>query len=169
MTDTRIWLEDVEGSEALDWVRARNAEKAADLAATPEFARVKDRITAILDSDDKIPEVSKIGAHYYNFWKDAQHERGIWRRTTLESYRTENPDWETVLDVDALNEAEGENWVWHGVSVLPGADQEYRLAMIHLSRGAPTRRIPGVRPAHPPVRRGRLLPSRVQGRHLLDR
>ncbi|WP_434081395.1 prolyl oligopeptidase family serine peptidase [Sanguibacter sp. Z1732] len=135
MTDTRIWLEDVAGSEALDWVRARNAEKAADLAATPEFARAKDRITAILDSDDKIPEVSKIGAHYYNFWKDAQHERGIWRRTTLESYRTENPDWETVLDVDALNEAEQENWVWHGVSVLPGADQEYRLAMIHLSRG----------------------------------
>jgi len=135
VTDTRTWLEDVDGDDALEWVRARNAENAADLAATEEFGRLKDRILSILDSEDKIPEVRKIGPFYYNFWKDAQHERGIWRRTTLESYRTENPDWETVLDVDALNEAEGENWVWHGASVLPGEHEEYRLAMVHLSRG----------------------------------
>ena len=135
MTDPRIWLEDVDGEEALDWVRARNAEQAADLAGTPEFAQIKERITAILDSEDKIPEVSKIGEYYYNFWRDAEHERGIWRRTTLESYRSAEPQWETVLDIDALNEAEDENWVWHGASVLPGEHEEYRLAMVSLSRG----------------------------------
>lgn len=133
--DTRIWLEEVEGTEALDWVRARNAEQAATLASSDEFTATKERITAILDSDQKIPDVSKIGDYYYNFWKDAEHERGLWRRTSLASYRSDDPDWETVLDIDALNAAEGENWVWHGASVLPGKDSEYRLAMISLSRG----------------------------------
>lgn len=133
--DTRIWLEDVEGKEALDWVRARNDEQAATLAGTEEFTRTADRIAAILDSEDKIPAVTKIGDYYYNFWKDADHERGLWRRTTLDSYRQAEPEWETVLDVDALNEAESENWVWHGAGVLPGQDEDYRLAMVHLSRG----------------------------------
>lgn len=134
-TDPRIWLEDVEGAQALEWVKARNAENAADLAANPEFTGIRDRILQILDSEDKLPEVTKVGPYFYNFWRDASHERGIWRRTTLESYRTATPQWETVLDIDALNAAEGENWVWHGASVLPGADEEYRLAMVHLSRG----------------------------------
>ena len=64
-------------------------------------------IRAILDSDQKIPGVQKIGDHYYNFWKDKQHERGLWRRTTLDEYRKPQPKWETVLDLDALNKAEG--------------------------------------------------------------
>ena len=133
--DTRIWLEDVEGKEALDWVRARNSEQAAALASTPEFTQTVDQIVAILDSEEKIPAVTKIGDYYYNFWKDADHERGLWRRTTLDSYRQAEPEWETVLDVDALNEAESENWVWHGAGVLAGKDEDYRLAMVHLSRG----------------------------------
>ncbi|WP_235856794.1 prolyl oligopeptidase family serine peptidase [Occultella glacieicola] len=132
--DPYAWLEDVEGEQQLDWVRARNSEQAATLAGTPEFAAMKARTLGILDSEEKIPDVSKIGDFYYNFWKDADHERGLWRRTTLESYRTVEPAWETVLDLDALNEAEGENWVWHGASVLRG-DEEYRLAIVDLSRG----------------------------------
>ncbi len=135
MTDTRIWLEDVDSAEALDWVKARNSEKAEEVASTESFAQVKDRILATLDSEEKIPAVSKVGDYYYNFWTDADHERGLWRRTSLESYRTDNPDWEIVLDVDALNEAEGENWVWHGATVLPGENDEYRLAIVDLSRG----------------------------------
>ena len=105
--DPYTWLEEVGSDRALDWVRARNAEGAADLAASPEFASTRDQILDILDSDAKIPDVSKVGDYYYNFWRDADHERGLWRRTTLESYRTAEPDWETVLDIDALNEAEG--------------------------------------------------------------
>lgn len=136
--DPYAWLEDVEGTEALAWVRERNGEKAAELAATPSFAATKQRIRAILDSDEKIPDVTRRGDHLYNFWKDAEHERGIWRRTTLDSYRTDDPDWETVLDLDALNEAEGENWVWHGASAwrgTPGSPDAYRYVLIDLSRG----------------------------------
>lgn len=133
--DPYTWLEEVEGEHALDWVRARNAEGAADLAASPKFASTREQILDVLDSDAKIPDVSKVGEHYYNFWRDADHERGLWRRTTLESYRTAEPDWETVLDVDALNEAEGENWVWHGASVLRSGPDAYRRAIVDLSRG----------------------------------
>ena len=130
--DPRLWLEDVEGDDALAWVRERNAQTTSTLAATEEFTSTQAALRAVLDSDAKIPDVSKIGDHLYNFWKDSTHVRGLWRRTTLESYRTAEPEWETVLDVDALGEAEGESWVWHGASILRPA---YRKALVSLSRG----------------------------------
>jgi prolyl oligopeptidase len=134
--DPYLWLEEVEGREALTWVQGRNAETAATIEATNEFARTEQAIREVLDSDDKIPDVSKIGEHYYNFWRDAQHERGVWRRTTLDSYRTDHPEWELVLDLDALGEAEGQSWVWHGASVLrPAPGGEWRHALVDLSPG----------------------------------
>lgn len=133
--DPYAWLEDIDGDAQLAWVRDRNAEEAAALAATPGFIASKQRIRDILDSDAKIPSVVRRGAHLYNFWRDAEHERGLWRRTTLESYRTDSPQWETVLDLDALAEAEGENWVWHGATVWPGGPEPHRRALVQLSRG----------------------------------
>ncbi|MBD8080150.1 prolyl oligopeptidase family serine peptidase [Cellulosimicrobium arenosum] len=140
-SDPYLWLEDVEGEEALAWVRARNAEVADTLEAAPAFAGTEAAIREVLDSDAKIPEVSKIGEHYYNFWRDAGHERGLWRRTTLASYRSDAPDWETVLDLDALAAEEGESWVWHGASVLRptptqlAAGEPWRHALVELSPG----------------------------------
>src|SRR5690606_15798454 len=99
---------------------------------TPEFRQLEADILAILDSDAKIPYVSEMDGMYYNFWKDAEHERGIWRRTTLEEYRKPDPKWETVIDLDALNAAEGENWVWHGSNCLRPA---YERCLVALSRG----------------------------------
>ena len=130
--DPHAWLEDVEGERQLAWVKQRNASTEAELATTPEFKRLEAEILAILDSDAKIPAVEKIGAHYYNFWKDAQHQRGLWRRTTLAEYRKDKPAWETVIDLDALNKAEGENWVWHGADCLKPA---YERCLVALSRG----------------------------------
>src|SRR5690606_9044735 len=89
-------------------------------------------IRAILDSDAKIPGVEKIGGYYYNFWKDKQHERGVWRRTTLDEYRKPEPKWETVLDLDALNKAEDAKWVWHGADCLK---PKYQRCLIALSPG----------------------------------
>ena len=134
--DPYAWLEDVSGETSLDWVKARNAKTEAELAATPEFKTLEADIRAILDSDAKIPGVEKIGDHYYNFWKDRQHERGLWRRTTLAEYRKSQPKWETVLDLDALNIAEGrkneEKWVWHGADCLRPA---YERCLVALSPG----------------------------------
>ncbi len=130
--DPYAWLEEVEGQKQLDWVRGVNAKAEAEIAATPAFKQLESDIRAILDSDAKIPGVQKIGDYYYNFWKDKQHERGVWRRTTLAEYRKAQPQWETVLDLDALNKAEDKNWVWHGADCRK---PDYTRCLIALSRG----------------------------------
>ncbi|MBG6239699.1 prolyl oligopeptidase [Mycetocola sp. CAN_C7] len=130
--DPYLWLEDIDSEAALTWVRARNAETLGSLGSTDAFARTEEAILGVLDSDAKLPFVQKLGEFYYNFWTDPEHERGVWRRTSLKQYRSAEPEWETVLDIDALNLAEGEDWVWHGVSVLKPA---YRRALIDLSHG----------------------------------
>ena len=130
--DTYAWLEDVTGDKPLAWVKEQNAKAEARLAQSPQFKEMEAGIRAVLDSDTKIPGVEKIGDYYYNFWKDKQHERGVWRRTTLVEYRKAEPLWETVLDLDALNKAEGENWVWHGANCLR---PQYTRCLIALSRG----------------------------------
>ncbi|BDZ43009.1 hypothetical protein GCM10025865_23080 [Paraoerskovia sediminicola] len=126
------WLEDVDGPRALEWVRARNADTATDLASTRSFEHTRARTREILDSDAKIPAAAWAGGLLYNFWRDGDHPRGVWRRTTPESYRTDAPEWETVLDLDALSADEGESWVWHGASILR---PDCRRALVSLSPG----------------------------------
>ncbi|MFD2399541.1 prolyl oligopeptidase family protein [Prauserella oleivorans] len=130
--DPYLWLEDVTGDRALEWVRARNTETARALTGGDRFELLRGQLRDVLDADDRIPYVVRRGDHLYNFWRDASHPRGLWRRTTLEEYRKPEPRWELLLDVDALAEAEGENWVWQGASVLrPG----FRRCLVELSRG----------------------------------
>jgi len=130
--DPFLWLEDVQGDRALEWARAQNALTQRELEASPQFQPIHDRLLAIYDSSARIPAVGKHGAFFYNFWRDAQHPRGLWRRTTLAEYRQENPVWETVLDLDALAAAEKENWVWKETNWLrPGHDR----CLLSLSRG----------------------------------
>ena len=130
--DAHLWLEEVAGEKPLEWVKARNVVTDAALASTPVFKQLEGDIRAILDSDAKIPGVYKMGDHYYNFWKDKNHERGLWRRTSLAEYRKSQPQWENILDLDALNAAEGENWVWGGARCLR---PEYQRCLVALSRG----------------------------------
>ena len=131
--DPYRWLEDVTGTEALDWVRARNEVTLAALSGGARFASLRAEAREVLDADDRIPFARRRGEFLYNFWQDAEHPKGLWRRTTLEEYRTDRPAWEILLDVDALAAQEEENWVWQGASVLrPGG---YRQALVHLSRG----------------------------------
>jgi prolyl oligopeptidase len=130
-TDPFLWLEDVTSERALEWVRAWNAVSTEELS-DDEFRVLDERLKNILDSDQKIPYVTRIGAYYYNLWTDADHPRGLWRRTVPESYAKPPTQWETVLDLDALGAREGESWVWRGAVVLkPDADR----ALIRLSRG----------------------------------
>lgn len=129
--DPHAWLEDVEGEPQLRWARERNAAAAAVLE-TARFEGLRAGMLEVLNSEERIPEVVKHGGFLYNFWRDASHERGVWRRTTPESFATPDPQWDVLLDVDALGAVEGTNWVWQGVDLLP---PDYRLALVRLSRG----------------------------------
>ena len=131
-SDPHQWLEAVEDQKALGWVLERNDKSVAHIAQSEEFTQLKERLQTISDSKDQIPYVSKHGEYFYNFWRDNENPRGIWRRTTMESYQTENISWETVLDLDALSTTEEENWVWHGSDCLPPAET---LCIVSLSRG----------------------------------
>ncbi|MFN9877124.1 MAG: S9 family peptidase, partial [Planctomycetota bacterium] len=126
------WLEDVTGDKSLDWVRARNKVSQGALESDPGFAKLKTDLLAILDSDARIPMVSKHGDYLYNFWRDKKNPRGLWRRTTMEEYVKTEPKWEVLLDLDALGKAENENWVWGGGQLLR---PDYKRAMVSLSRG----------------------------------
>jgi len=129
--DPYLWLEDVGGEKALAWVRERNAESAKAIEG-PGFPELEKRILGILDSEERIPTVERLGKHLYNFWKDARNPRGLWRRTTLEEFRKARPAWETVLDLDALGAAENESWVWKAAGCKR---PEYRRCLLELSRG----------------------------------
>ncbi len=126
------WLEDVTGDKAIDWVKARNAKTLARYTNSDEFKNLESDLLAILDSNERIPFVSKKGNYFYNFWRDKKNVRGLWRRTTLEEYQKREPAWEVILDLDKLAEEEKENWVWKSASLLR---PDYDRALISLSRG----------------------------------
>ncbi len=130
--DPNLWLEAVDSDEALGWVRERNAATTGELAETELFAELKRAVLAVLDSDDRIPFVTRRGAHYFNFWQDAKNPRGLWRRTSFEQYVQDEPEWDVLLDLDELGRQENENWVWKGATfLLP----ERRYCLVSLSRG----------------------------------
>ena len=130
--DPYLWLEDVEGEEALTWVEAQNEQSVGYLESLGTFGGLNDRNLEILNSDDRIASPGLRGDHVFNFWRDANNQRGLWRRTTLDDYISGDPDWEIILDLDALADAEGEDWVWKGASCLR---PDYRLCALYLSRG----------------------------------
>jgi prolyl oligopeptidase len=129
--DPHIWLEDIEGEAALAWVEAQNAKTMARFGG-PAFAAETDMLAAIFDRPDNIPYVTRRKGMLFNFWRDAAHPRGIWRRTSMEEFIKDEPSWEVLLDLDALAATEGEDWVWHGSSTLP---PEHDRALLRLSRG----------------------------------
>ena len=126
------WLEDVEGDDAMAWVRERNERAESTLFLDPTFERIKQSTLDVLEADDRIAYPSRHGDLVHNFWTDARHRRGLLRRTTWADYRAGAPEWETILDIDALCEAETESWVFHGSSTRR---PDRRRALIELSPG----------------------------------
>lgn len=132
-TDSYLWLEEVEGERAMEWVEAHNETSLGVLQGDPRYQTLHDQALAIVESRDRIPSVGfNRDGTLDNFWQDANHVRGVWRRTTMDSYRTATPEWETILDFDALAAAEGKNWVYKGANCLQPED---RLCLVSLSNG----------------------------------
>lgn len=131
-TDPYVWLEDVHGARAMEWVKAENAKTSAVLEKDPRWETIYNAALAMAQAQDRLPYVSYIGGELYNFWRDSVHVRGIWRKTSLESYRTASPKWTTVLDLDAVAKTENANWVFHGYTCQQPAEKR---CLISLSDG----------------------------------
>lgn len=130
--DDHLALEEVQGAEAMAFVRASNERALAALTTDPRYETFRAQAEAILTSQDRLPYPSFLGDGVGNFWQDAANPKGVWRRTSLESYATEAPAWEVLLDIDALARAEGVDWVFKGASCLAPDD---RRCLISLSEG----------------------------------
>jgi prolyl oligopeptidase len=130
--DPYLWLEDVEGKKAIDWVKERNADSLKELAGDPRYEPLREQMRAILNAQDRIPAPAWRGGMIYNFWQDGEHVRGLWRRTTLAEYRKTEPKWELLLDFDKLGRDEKESWVYKGAECLA---PRYARCLVSLSRG----------------------------------
>ncbi|MBS0296151.1 MAG: S9 family peptidase [Proteobacteria bacterium] len=130
--DPYIWLEEFSSPRAMEWVNAHNAKTTAVLEADPRYPQLYKEALAIAEARDRIPAGSFLHGSIFNFWQDAEHVRGVWRRTSLESYQTANPEWTTVLDITQLGKAEGKSWVWKGAQCARPAD---RRCLVNLSEG----------------------------------
>jgi len=129
--DPWIWLEDVDGERATKWVDEQSARTLKTFSGDG-FERDRADLLAIMDNPHKLLGITRRGAWIYNYWIDAENPRGLWRRCSLESYRTENPDWDVIIDLDTIAREEDEDWVWHGAATLPGSHDR---ALLSLSRG----------------------------------
>ncbi|MDO9588819.1 MAG: prolyl oligopeptidase family serine peptidase [Brevundimonas sp.] len=132
-TDPYLWLEEIEGERAMAWVEEHNERSLGVLRGDPRFETLHQQALEIVQSRDRIPSPGfNHDGTIDNFWQDAEHVRGIWRTTTLDSYRTDAPQWRTILDFDALAAAEGKNWVYKGATCLP---PEETRCLVSLSDG----------------------------------
>ena len=130
--DPYLWLEERDGKNALEWVKKHDDSTVNEFKADSNFVRFQAEALAIMNAKDRIPYGTFMGGYVYNFWQDADHVRGLYRRASLEEYTKPNPLWETVLDIDSLNRVEGKSWVYKEATMLP---PEYSRALVSLSNG----------------------------------
>jgi prolyl oligopeptidase len=130
--DPYLWLEQVEGEKALDWVRGQNARSLKILEGDERFKSLQEDALSILNSEERLALGQIHHGAVYNFWQDKTHVRGLWRRASVYSYRDGEPEWEILIDFDKLAEEEGRNWIFGGTTCL---SPKYRHCMIELSDG----------------------------------
>ncbi|WP_233582161.1 MULTISPECIES: prolyl oligopeptidase family protein [unclassified Asaia] len=126
----RAVLEQVEGQQALDWVRAQNSRSANVLQADKRYQKFYDDVLSVEQAPGRLPLPDQAGGRLWNFWQDAAHPKGIWRVTTDASFAQSAPDWKTAIDLDALSKQEKRDWVFQGADCL---EPEAKRCLVALS------------------------------------
>ena len=130
--DKYLWLEDVDSPRAMDWVKAEDARSLKVIEADPHYATYYAEALKIAEAPDRLPTPEQRGGEIYNFWRDANHVNGIYRKTSMADYLTPHPTWKTVIDIDALGKQDNVKWVAKGLDCLYPGD---RYCMVALSAG----------------------------------
>lgn len=129
-------LENIDGAEALKWVRERNAESEKRLGTDELFATLKNDILQIIQAKDRIPNISLRtdgnSVRVFNFWQDAKNPKGVYRSQSLEDFTAKKENWDILFDVDAIAAKEKENWVFKGMRCAP---KDRDVCLLFLSRG----------------------------------
>jgi len=136
MLDPYLWLEEIQGTRSIDWVKDRNVRSLAIIQSDARYATLLADIRKIVLATDRIPAPEYRAGYVYNFWQDTAHVRGIWRRAELVEYRKADPTWETIVDLDELATAENENWVWHGADCRMPANDRCLISLSHGGKDA---------------------------------
>ncbi|HTK79416.1 MAG TPA: prolyl oligopeptidase family serine peptidase [Rhizomicrobium sp.] len=130
--DPYLWLSDINGAKALEWVKGQNAKSDAALKSDPAYKKDYDTILKVLNANDRIPQPDVVDHQWvFNFWQDADHVRGIWRRTTISDYAAKEPHWKVLFDVDKYDRDTGKDWVWQGADCTPS----FSRCLVSLSPG----------------------------------
>lgn len=130
--DPYLWLEAIDSEQSMAWVKQQNKITLASFASNKAFKAMQDEFQEVLDNAQRIPQVTRRGSWFYNLWQDGKNPRGVWRRTSLESFKSKEPVWEVLLDLDELGRSEAKSWVWAGATCY-GPD--YKRCLIQLSPG----------------------------------
>ncbi|MDE0645561.1 MAG: prolyl oligopeptidase family serine peptidase [Gammaproteobacteria bacterium] len=130
--DPHLWLEQIDDPAALAWVEQQNQQTVSRYSESVRFKELQNRFRAILDSDERIPMFNAYGQFIYNFWQTAENPKGVWRRTTLEEYQKDDPNWEILIDFDKLAKQEDKDWVYAGHEMLRPTNDR---ALVFLSKG----------------------------------
>ena len=130
--DPYQWLEDIDSARSMEWVKQHNEATAQRLGALPQYEGLYRDAKQVLGSASRVPEVQQHGKWLYNLWQDADHPRGIYRRTTLAEFRKPDTQWETLLDIDALSKQEGTGYAFGGAQFR---HSDNRRALVLLAPG----------------------------------
>jgi prolyl oligopeptidase len=133
--DPFLWLEEVEGERALNWVRGQNGRSLPVLQGDGRYAKLEEDALAIVRAKDRLTFGGFTNGYVSNFWQDTDHVRGYWRRADFASWRAGRPAWETLLDIDKLAKDEGKNWVYQGSNALDPNDLWNTTMLLSLSNG----------------------------------
>ena len=117
--DPYLWLAQIRGNRALEWVRQENARTDAVLTHDPRYESFRSHILSTVNAQDRIALGSIQQNWVFNFWQSASHPRGLWRRTTVQDYAQHSPHWQTLLDLDELDQRMRRDWVWQGADCAP--------------------------------------------------
>src|ERR1035438_377582 len=130
--DPYLWLEEVDGQKALEFVNKQNKITFDKLSNQKEYQGIYSKCLEIYNSNDRIAFPMMHGEFIYNFWQDKEHVRGIWRRSSKASYLSGSPAWETLLDIDKMAKDDSIKWVYKGAE---GLYPDYNRFLISLSKG----------------------------------
>ena len=131
--DPYIWLEDVSGQRAMDWVNSHNAKTQAVLEADPRYQQFYDEALAIAQAKDRIPYGTFSAARSTISGRTPTMSAASGGSTSARRLRDPAArSGTTVLDLDALAKAEKANWVLKGATA-PARPR--RRCLISLSDG----------------------------------